>query len=1062
MLPSQHFDASDQTKAVLNLLLVPACSEGHLHPLRSHQRTIIRSEGVVCPRRFGTALHSGQQSNQQRFLRFGRSMLDAMRRLALFLIPLLVAAGVAQVSYAQVTYEGQAVQVSYEGQKVSAVDLIANPYMDVESLRPLVKQRPGEPYSGAKVQESIAALQQTGKFSKVELQVSPEAAGLRLAFVMEPAFYIGIIEFPGATKLFPYSRLLQVVNFPDESPFDKDALPKSEAALVQFLQQNGFFQAQVDTETQLDNTNLLANLIFHVTLGKRARIGRVEVSGPPPAEAARLLRAMRTIRAKATGAAIQPGKSYTPQRIKAGTTLLQKYLASRHFLANRVHQNPPQYHADTNRADVSFNVELGPTVLIQTTGAKLSVIPFVSGRRLKKLIPIYGEGAIDRELVTEGRQNLIEFFQKKGFFDVKVNTAFQRQPDKISVQYIVDKGKRHKVNRIIFRGNRHIDEDDLANVLAVKKHHLLSHGLFSDKLLKQSVQNLQTLYKDHGFEDVKVTPEVADHEPNIDITFQIAEGEQTLVDDFRIEGNQHVSADELQPPRDSGLRTGAPFSPRKLNDERNRILARYLDHGFLNADVKLQVNRLPEDSHKVEITYAVTENQQVRVSRIILLGQKRTRKTFLARTANIYPEAPLSQKDMLEGESKIYDLGIFDWASVGPRKPISTQTEEDALIKVHESKVNSITYGFGLEVQKRGGNLPTGTVAVPGLPALGLDITKFVTSEKRFVSPRGSFEYTRRNIRGLAETGAVAVLVSRLDQRILSTLTDPHFPGWSYQSLLSLSVERTSENPLFTARLGDASLQLEKVLDRKRTMRLQLRYDFRRTVLSQILIPNLVLPEDRSVRLSSPSATLIHDTRDKPLDPHNGFYQTLDLGITPKALGSSVNFGRLVGQFASYHPLGPIVWANSFRLGLAKPFAGSRVPTSERFFAGGGNTLRGFPLNGAGPQRTVPVCTDPNNPATCTNITVPVGGNQLFILNSEIRYPVPIISNLGGVVFYDGGNVYSNINLRQFIDSYTSTVGVGLRYATPVGPVRIDVGRNLNPIPGINPLQFFITLGHAF
>jgi outer membrane protein insertion porin family len=157
-----------------------------------------------------------------------------------------------------------------------------------------------------------------------------------------------------------------------------------------------------------------------------------------------------------------------------------------------------------------------------------------------------------------------------------------------------------------------------------------------------------------------------------------------------------------------------------------------------------------------------------------------------------------------------------------------------------------------------------------------------------------------------------------------------------------------------------------------------------------------------------------------------------------------------------------MVWANSIRLGLAKPFSDSRVPTSERFFSGGGTTLRGFPLNEAGPQRGVPVCTNAADPSTCTLISVPVGGNQLFVLNSELRFPMRIINNLGGVVFYDGGNVYRNISFAQFVNNYTSTVGVGLRYATPVGPVRIDLGRNLNPLPGINPFQFFITLGQAF
>jgi outer membrane protein insertion porin family len=216
------------------------------------------------------------------------------------------------------------------------------------------------------------------------------------------------------------------------------------------------------------------------------------------------------------------------------------------------------------------------------------------------------------------------------------------------------------------------------------------------------------------------------------------------------------------------------------------------------------------------------------------------------------------------------------------------------------------------------------------------------------------------------------------------------------------------------------------------------------------------------VHLSTFSSTLIRDTRDKPLDAHRGEFQTLNLGITPTALGSSANFARLFGQYAFYKPFHSIVFANSVRLGLAKAFAGSFVPTSQLFFSGGGTSLRGFPIDGAGPQRLVPFCGVLQGQNGCVNINVPVGGNQLFILNSEARFPLKLMKALGGVVFYDGGNVYSAINLNNFVNNYTNTIGVGLRYSTPIGPVRFDIGKNLNPVAGISSVQYYITLGQAF
>jgi outer membrane protein assembly factor BamA len=222
------------------------------------------------------------------------------------------------------------------------------------------------------------------------------------------------------------------------------------------------------------------------------------------------------------------------------------------------------------------------------------------------------------------------------------------------------------------------------------------------------------------------------------------------------------------------------------------------------------------------------------------------------------------------------------------------------------------------------------------------------------------------------------------------------------------------------------------------------------------LIPDLVPPQDRHVRLSTISAAYIYDTRDNALDAHRGLYQSYEFAINPSALGSSVDFVRFLGQTAYYWKIPKsIIWANSVRLGLEQAFADSHVPLSEEFFSGGGSTLRGFPLNGAGPQRTISAC----GTTGCFPVNVPVGGNQLFIWNSEFRIPVPIMKGLGVVAFYDGGNVFTKIG---FHGQYTNTIGIGARYATPVGPIRIDVGHNLNSPPGIKSTQVFVTLGQAF
>jgi outer membrane protein insertion porin family len=958
--------------------------------------------------------------------------------------------------------EVQGSSTVYEGQNVSAVALIGNPHRNLEPLRSVPLLKAGEPYSQAKVESSIQALQRTGHFPKVTVNVVPDLSGIRVSFLLEPAYFIGIVDFPGAAQAFSYTRLLQVADLPDEDPYDPARVAVGEQALQDFLKRNGYFQSQIQSAIKIDDAHQLVNVSFAVRLGKRARIAEVEIQGTDGAEASRLLHSTRTIRARLTGGLLRLGKPYTAERMKAAEGLIKRALSQQHRLASSVQQNPPQYHSENNRVDVSFKVELGPVVTVRASGAKLSWLPFLSGRAMRRLIPIYSERSLDSDLVEEGQENLVDYFQKKGYFDVAVRVNLKREPDQVLVLYEIDRGKKLKVDRISFHGNHEIPEADLLSHVVVKKSHIWNHGSLSQKFLKQSVSNLEAIYRDKGYEDVKISSSVARHDPKIDVSFEIEEGPQTTVGNINITGNDHIAHDELTAPKGFELRAGAPFSPRQVAEDRNRISATYLDRGYPNAEVKATVSREAGDAHRVDVTYAIDEHQLVRVGPVLYLGQKRTRLSLIQKTAQLPPEAPMRKVQMLKAETRLYDLNIFDWSSVGPRRPITDQTEETALVKVHESKRNEIIYGFGFEVSHRGGNVPSGTVAVPGLPTIGLGNNKIAPSQATYASPRGSIEFNRRNIRGLGETVSASILLSRLDQRFVTNYAQPHLIGSQWSSLTSFSLERTTENPLFAATLGDLSFQVERVLSRKKNTRLQLRYDFNKTILSEVLVPELVLSQDRNVRLSTFSSAVIRDTRDKPLDAHRGIFATVNLGITPTALGSSANFARLFGQFATYKPFHSIVFANSIRLGLAKSFSGSFVPTSQLYFSGGGTSLRGFPIDEAGPQRIVPFCAGLQNQTGCVNVTVPVGGNELFILNSELRFPLRIMKALGGVVFYDGGNVYSAINLPNFVNNYTNTVGIGLRYATPIGPVRIDLGHNLNPVPGINPTQYFITIGQAF
>jgi outer membrane protein insertion porin family len=951
------------------------------------------------------------------------------------------------------TYEG------FEGRQVGTVDLAADPTMEVERFRPLLKQKPGQPFSIAAVRESVEALQNTKEFSQVQVRIQPQQTGLRVLFILQPAYYVGMIFFPGVGSAFPYTRLLQTVNISDQTPFADNLVTQGKNELQHLFEVEGYFAATVSPETQRDDAHRLVNITYRCNLHDRAKIGEVHIQGANPQDSAEVTHALQSFWARAKRASLKRGQRYSQTRIQKSVEFLRAHLQKRGHLTPTVRLVSSDYEPDTKRADVTLEVIPGPIVKVQVQGAH------IWKRTMKKLIPIYEEGAVDKELVAEGERNLRSHFQSKGFFDVKVTSRLDRQDDRVNVLYQVQRGDRHKVEGVHFDGNKYFSDADLRSHVPLKKARLIIyHGKYSDELVKKSMASLTSMYKQAGFAEVKIEPNIEDHEPQIDVTFKITEGDQDKVKSLKIVDGR---GEAVKPPTDEAslnLQPGKPYSAPLLEQDRNRIVAEYLNHGFLNAHFESGVARDPANSHRIDVVYTIEPGRQARVNQIALLGAQHTKPKFIRSITDptVKENQPLSEGQFLNAETDLYNLGIFDWTSIGPLRPVEGQDREEVVIKVHESKRNTLDVGGGLEVIPRSGNIPVGAVALPGLPAISLG-SKFRTSQKSFFGPRFTMSFARHDLRGRAETGTIGFVVSRLDQRGSLTYADPRLHGSSWSSLFSLSAERTTENSIYTAELGQASLQIEKYLDRKHTRTVRARYSFQRTFLSNISIPQLVLPEDQKVRLSTVSAEYIRDTRDNALDAHHGLYQTMTFGVTPTALGSSSNFVRFLGQTAFYLPVEPwLTWANNFRVGFAPPFSGSRVPLSERFFSGGADSLRGFPMNGAGPQRPVTVCSNPGDASTCSVISVPVGGEMLAIVNSEARFPIPLKSGLGGVVFYDGGNIYSNINFHQFVDHYSNSIGFGIRYHTPVGPIRIDIGRNLNPVPGVKATQYFVTLGQAF
>ena len=498
--------------------------------------------------------------------------------------------------------------------------------------------------------------------------------------------------------------------------------------------------------------------------------------------------------------------------------------------------------------------------------------------------------------------------------------------------------------------------------------------------------------------------------------------------DLKIEGNKTIGTKELMDV--IGSSPGEPYSESNVAGDRNNILALYYNDGFPDAQVEGQATPAG-DATKVNIAFRITEGPRVNVLRVLLTGYEHTRYGVMAREVQVKPGGPLREGDVIESQRNLYNLAIFNRVQIAPQNPDGTDSDKTVVVAVEEGKRYTLGYGLGIEVQKLpgSGSNPTGT----SLNA----------------APRVIFEFGKNNVEGRGQSISFKVRASTLQYRAVLSYTAPHFltnPHFNVQ--LTGYADKTQDVNTFNSERYEGAVQLVDSVSPQTS--LLFRYFFRHVI---VIASSLKISPDEIPLFSQPTlisgfgASWARDKRNNAADATKGTYNSVDFSVAGKEIGSSASFLRLFVQNSTFHPFGrSFVFARALRFGVEHQFPDTtpdEIPLPERFFAGGGQSIRGFGLNQAGPR----------DPTT----GFPVGGLALLEFNQELRFPLklPYVGNrIGGTFFYDAGNVYTDlthITWRYTPASLTDlnylshTVGAGLRYATPIGPVRIDFGYQINP-----------------
>jgi outer membrane protein assembly complex protein YaeT len=952
----------------------------------------------------------------------------------------------------------------YEGKAVVHVlfEPASQPLASAD-LNRVVALADGAPLHLAEVRAAIKRLYATGNYADIEVDTEPAPGGLNLIFRTTTQWFVGPVEVTGKIHLPPSTaQLASATRLDLGTPFSDGDVDTAVDNLRSLLERNGLYRGTIEPSVVRDPDHQQVSITFKVNSGKRARFTLPTVTGDTKLPPDRLARA-----AKYKEILFFPWKPVTQTATLAGLQNIRDQYDKQNRLTASVTLERTDYLAEENRVRPIIRADGGPKIRIRADGAK------VSKGTLQRYVPVFDEATVNQDLLVAGARNLRDYFQNRGYFDVQVDLASPVvNADLETITYTVALGYPHKVVRLDVTGNKYFTTAEIRErmFLQSKGFIRLRHGRYSQSFASRDEKAIQALYRDAGFRDCQVVTNVVDDyqgkEGDVAITVEIKEGSQYRVANLAVNGITLKDKDTILASLSST--PGQPFSETAVAVDRDYILEHYQSAGYPNAAFDYQAT--PAGPHQINLRYNVTEGTAQFVRDVLISGLRTSRHRLVDPLISLHPGDTLSWTEMGRMQRRLYNLGVFDKVDMAIQNADSDTAEKYVDFHCVEGHLYTMAVGVGAEIAKIGGSAtdisnPTGTTGF---------------------APRFDLQLSRLNMWGLGHSVNFNGRYSTLDRRASLSYTAPRFHNVEGRNITITGLyDNTRDVLTFTAVKVQGAVQVSQRIDKATNLLFRYTWTNDRVDQSTLKISPLLIPlYSQPSRVGQFAVNLVQDRRDDPSDAHRGIYNSLDLGLASSDFGGNKNFLRFLGRNSYYKKLvGNFVLASNTEFGLIRPFhtdgtlSTQYIPLPERFFGGGEATMRGFPMNQAGPR-------DPDT-------GFPLGGNALLFHSTELRFPL-IGDNIGGVLFHDLGNVYSGLGSISFrthqkdltdFDYMVHAAGFGIRYRTPLGPLRVDLAYSINPptfnglqgtynqllfggaiktVQSVSHFQFFFSIGQAF
>jgi outer membrane protein insertion porin family len=918
------------------------------------------------------------------------------------------------------------------------------PWPDPQNLLPLIEIKQGDPFSRDSVRQGIKYLYLKGQFRDIRVEAFPEPDGLRLEYTLVPKIIVEQVVFRGNHSL-PDRSLREALRGIEGRELREELFPDIRTDMQTRYQAEGFYNAKVNFRIEPSEQPHRVIVFVYITEQTRTVIESVRFTGTTVLGDRDLLPVMQN----------RPGRPLLTNLLfeKDLDAVRKEYAAAGYPAAV---PGPVSMSFRNERAVLEIAVAEGPKVTASFSGTDAFCTehfpdlsdPGPDGGRpasvrwtdctayFRGLLLIWTEHDVSEAVIESSAETIRNVYRDAGYPDVKVEVNKTEAPGSLDLVFAVHEGLKVTVDSIRVEGNTVFTAEKIRDMMETRPSGWLRSRPYRDDVLQNDVDVITEQYNAAGYlsADVKRTVTRSADGRRAAIVLKVSEGRQTLTGDITFEGNSALGSDELA--RAIHLKPAAPFSERLLEEDRYRILSLYSAKGYLYARVDAERNPVfPEaaagregkggqDSvlpEVVGIRFRITEDRQVVIGKVILRGNIATRDNVILREVEPRTGEPYNYEAILKSQQRIYRHGYFSLAKFEPVRPLEKEYVKDMLFTVEERDAGAVEFGVGYGTLDR---------------------------------LRGFVEVSHRNLFGSAHSASLRLEASDILERAAFTYRETWFLGvrdldgkfilaWSNAKEIN---EQTRE-VYFQTRKTSVSYGAEKTAGR---FKVSLTYQYENVDNYNVQQEAMLTPEDTGwVRISSLNPGIILDTRDDLFNPKSGGIHGINVKEAFSLFGAKAEFTKVTVQSTWFLGVSKsTIIALSGRAGRGVPHHDTaEVPIHERFYLGGGTTVRGYIQDSIGPP-TVAATSD----------KVPTGGDHMVQLNAEARLNADGAAGL--VLFTDAGNVWNKERIQ--LDDLRASYGVGLRYSTPVGPLRIDYGQKIHRRPGESPGELHFNIGQAF